>query len=117
MRYVRGYDIDCDNDDDRAISKSSANEIKNTALHISLKSWFTFGRVYGGRLALFVVETSNPKAWYENPFNIDGVTKGMYKGIKQIDPQWVTADLTDANVQDPASMDFYEPTLLCDWWA
>ncbi len=37
------FDIDCDNDDDRAISKSSANEIKNTALHISLKSWFTLG--------------------------------------------------------------------------
>ena len=34
----------------------------------------------------------------------------MYKGIKQIDPQWVTPNLTDANVQDPASMDFYEPT-------
>lgn len=106
----QGYDIDCDNDDDRAISKKLRKRDKKYRITHQLKELVHFGRVYGGRLALFVVETSNPKEWYENPFNIDGVTKGMYKGIKQIDPQWVTADLTDANVQDPASIDFYEPT-------
>ncbi|MDM3728882.1 DUF1073 domain-containing protein [Proteus mirabilis] len=106
----QGYDIDCDNDDDRAISKKLRKRDKKYRITHQLKELVHFGRVYGGRLALFVVETSNPKEWYENPFNIDGVTKGMYKGIKQIDPQWVTPDLTDANVQDPASMDFYEPT-------
>ncbi|WP_311753229.1 DUF1073 domain-containing protein [Proteus columbae] len=106
----QGYDIDCDNDDDRAISKKLRKRDKKYRITHQLKELVHFGRVYGGRLALFVVETSNPKEWYENPFNIDGVTKGMYKGIKQIDPQWVTADLTDANVQDPACMDFYEPT-------
>ena len=106
----QGYDIDCDNDDDRAISKKLRKRDKKYRITHQLKELVHFGRVYGGRLALFIVETSNPKEWYENPFNIDGVTKGMYKGIKQIDPQWVTADLTDANIQDPASMDFYEPT-------
>ncbi|HGN1994241.1 TPA: anti-CBASS protein Acb1 family protein, partial [Proteus mirabilis] len=106
----QGYDIDCDKDDDRAISKKLRKRDKKYRITHQLKELVHFGRVYGGRLALFVVETSNPKEWYENPFNIDGVTKGMYKGIKQIDPQWVTADLTDANIQDPASMDFYEPT-------
>lgn len=106
----QGYDIDCDNDDDRTISKKLRKRDKKYRITHQLKELVHFGRVYGGRLALFVVETSNPKEWYENPFNIDGVTKGMYKGIKQIDPQWVTPDLTDANVQDPASMDFYEPT-------
>ncbi|HCT1986905.1 TPA: DUF1073 domain-containing protein [Proteus mirabilis] len=106
----QGYDIDCDNDDDRTISKKLRKRDKKYRITHQLKELVHFGRVYGGRLALFVVETSNPKEWYENPFNIDGVTKGMYKGIKQIDPQWVTADLTDSNVQDPASMDFYEPT-------
>lgn len=106
----QGYDIDCDNDDDRAISKKLRKRDKKYRITHQLKELVHFGRVYGGRLALFVVETSNPKEWYENPFNIDGVTKGMYKGIKQIDPQWVTPDLTDANVQDPASMDLYEPT-------
>ncbi len=106
----QGYDIDCDNDDDRAISKKLRKRDKKYRITHQLKELVHFGRVYGGRLALFIVETSNPKEWYENPFNIDGVTKGMYKGIKQIDPQWVTADLTDANIQDPASMAFYEPT-------
>lgn len=106
----QGYDIDCDNDDDSAISKKLRKRDKKYRIQHHLKELIHFGRVYGGRLALFVVETSNPKEWYENPFNLDGVTKGMYKGIKQIDPQWVTPDLTDANIQDPASMDFYDPT-------
>ena len=106
----QGYDIDCDNDDDRAISKKLRKRDRKYRISHQLKELVHFGRVYGGRLALFVVETSNPKEWYENPFNLDGVTKGMYKGIKQIDPQWVTPDLTDSNIQDPASMDFYEPT-------
>ena len=39
----QGYDIDCDNDDDRAISKKHRKRDKNTALHISLKSRFTLG--------------------------------------------------------------------------
>ncbi|WP_230086523.1 DUF1073 domain-containing protein, partial [Providencia alcalifaciens] len=106
----QGYDIDCDNDDDSAISKKLRKRDKKYRIQHHLKELIHFGRVYGGRLALFVVETSNPKEWYENPFNLDGVTKGMYKGIKQIDPQWVTPDLTDSNIQDPASMDFYDPT-------
>ncbi|MEX6231144.1 DUF1073 domain-containing protein [Providencia hangzhouensis] len=106
----QGYDIDCDNDDDSAISKKLRKRDKKYRIQHHLKELIHFGRVYGGRLALFVVETSNPKEWYENPFNLDGVSKGMYKGIKQIDPQWVTPDLTDSNIQDPASMDFYDPT-------
>ncbi|WP_323085691.1 DUF1073 domain-containing protein [Providencia alcalifaciens] len=106
----QGYDIDCDNDNEREISKKLRKHDKKYRIQHHLKELIHFGRVYGGRLALFVVETSNPKEWYENPFNLDGVTKGMYKGIKQIDPQWVTPDLTDSNIQDPASMDFYDPT-------
>lgn len=106
----QGYDVDCENDDGREISGKLRKLDKKYQINRHLKDLIHFGRLYGGRLALFVVETSNPQEWYENPFNIDGVTAGMYKGIRQIDPQWVTPDLTDANLQDPASLDFYEPT-------
>ncbi|MGJ7406691.1 phage portal protein, partial [Morganella morganii] len=104
------YDLDCDGGDNHDISKKLRKKDKKYRIQHHMKELIHFGRVYGGRLALFLVETSNPQEWYENPFNPDGVTKGMYKGIKQLDPQWVTPDLTDANLQDPASPDFYEPT-------
>lgn len=38
-----------------------------------------------------------------------GFFENIDKGIKQIDPQWVTPELTEVNLQDPAGLDFYEP--------
>jgi len=72
------------------------------------QSYFT--KVYGIRIAVFDIEHENPEEFYKNPFNIDGVKKNSYKGIKQIDPYWITPDLTGANLSDPTSLDFYEPT-------
>lgn len=69
------------------------------------------GRIFGIRIALFEVESDDPD-YYENPFNIDGVTEGSYKGISQVDPYWV-APILDAEASgNPAARDFYEPT----WW-
>ncbi|MDC9591169.1 DUF1073 domain-containing protein [Xenorhabdus sp. XENO-10] len=103
----QGYDIDCD---DSTIIERLKKRDKKYRIHQVMKELVHFGRVYGGRIALFVVETPNPKEFYENPFNPDGIVPGSYKGIKQIDPQWVTPELTADNVQDPASLHFYEPT-------
>lgn len=75
-----------------------------------LRELVHLGRVYGGRLVLFVVDHENPDEWYKNPFNIDGVKKGTYRGMSQIDPNWVTPVLTEKNLNDPASQEFYEPT-------
>lgn len=69
-----------------------------------------FGRMYGGRVALYRTSSSNPKEYYEKPFNLDGVGKGQYLGIKQIDPNWITPVLTGINLDDPSSPDFYQPT-------
>ncbi|WP_339385134.1 DUF1073 domain-containing protein [Xenorhabdus japonica] len=103
----QGYDIDCE--DSTVIDRLTRLD-KKYRINNAMKELVHFGRVYGGRIALFVVETANPKEFYENPFNPDGIQKGAYKGIKQIDPQWVTPELTADNVQDPASLHFYEPT-------
>jgi len=65
------------------------------------------GRGFGIRVALFKVESPDPK-YYEKPFNIDGVTPGSYKGIVQIDPYWIVPELTFSNVQDPTGLHFYE---------
>lgn len=68
-----------------------------------------FGRIFGIRIAIFKIDTTDDK-FYEEPFNIDGVKPGSYRGISQIDPYWCTPILTSSGVSDPSDMDFYEPT-------
>lgn len=68
------------------------------------------GRIFGIRIAMFVVEYKDKLA-YEKPFNPDGITPGSYKGITQIDPYWITPEL-DFDAVTPGSQHFYEPT----WW-
>lgn len=69
------------------------------------------GRIFGMRVAFFKVNSTDPD-YYEKPFNIDGVTKGSYKGIVQVDPYWCTPMLDGESASDPSSIHFYEPT----WW-
>ena len=66
-------------------------------------------RRFGIRIAIFNV-TSDDDDYYRKPFNIDGVKPGSYKGISQVDPNWIAPILDAQAVANPASMDFYEPT-------
>lgn len=68
-----------------------------------------FQRIYGIRIAMFDIETSDPN-YYEKPFNIDGIRPKSYKGIVQIDPYWIVPELDMDAATDPASRYFYEPT-------
>jgi uncharacterized protein len=70
-----------------------------------------FGRVFGIRHVLPIVEYEDPDA-YIKPFNPDAVRPGSYKGISQIDPYWITPELDQQAAANPANMGFYEPT----WW-
>lgn len=70
-----------------------------------------FSRVFGIRIVMFKIQT-NEKDFYEKPFNIDGIKKGSYLGISQIDPYWITPVLDAEAIADPSSIHFYEPT----WW-
>lgn len=67
------------------------------------------GRIFGIRIALFRVESTDPD-YYEKPFNLDGVTPGSYKGITQIDPYWMAPELDRQSATNPAYQHFYEPT-------
>lgn len=69
------------------------------------------GRVFGIRIVMFKVESKDP-LYYEKPFNPDGITPGSYKGIAQIDPYWITPELSFAASSDPTATDYFEPT----WW-
>ena len=80
-------------------------------LNKNLIEFVQMGRVFGIRIAMFIVESTD-EDYYKNPFNPDGVTPGSYRGISQIDPYWITPQLDDQAAGNPASIDFYEPT----WW-
>lgn len=70
-----------------------------------------FTNVFGIRVVMFKVE-SDDATYYEKPFNIDGVTRGSYRGMAQIDPYWMAPLLDNEASADPSSPHFYEPT----WW-
>lgn len=76
-----------------------------------LREFGTKGRIFGIRIALFEVESKDP-AYYEKPFNIDGVTAGSYKGFSQVDPYWCAPILDITSAAVPTNRNFYEPT----WW-
>ena len=80
-------------------------------LNYNLIQFVQMGRIFGIRIAMFIVETDDDD-YYKNPFNPDGVTPGSYKGISQIDPYWITPQLDTEAAGNPASINFYEPT----WW-
>lgn len=90
-----------------AIHKAS----KRYKINKQMQEWVRLGRVFGIRIAIFQVESTDPK-YYERPFNPDAVTPGSFKGISQVDPYWCTPELNGPSVMDPASQEFYEPT----WW-
>lgn len=84
---------------------------KRFGLNRNMEEFAKFNRVFGIRIALFQVDSTDPE-YYEKPFNPDGVTPGSYKGIAQIDPYWITPELDMRAVANPESRHFYEPT----WW-
>lgn len=80
-------------------------------LNYNLIQFVQMGRVFGIRIAMFIVESDDPE-YYKKPFNPDGVMPGSYKGISQIDPYWITPQLDGDSAANPADINFYEPT----WW-
>lgn len=80
-------------------------------LNKQLVEFVHMGRVFGIRIAMFLVESSDPD-YYSKPFNPDGVTPGSYRGITQVDPYWTAPMLDGQAASNPADPGFYTPT----WW-
>ena len=72
-----------------------------------LEKWMIDSRQFGVAYALPIIE--DPEWDLSQPFNIDGVKKGTYKGIKVIDPFWMRPALTSKSAYDVSSMDFFVP--------
>ena len=109
----KGYDITVN--DGSEVDADIINLIRRTDKRFKIKKnlveFERMNRVFGIRIALFKVSSSDPD-YYLKPFNLDGITPGSYKGIAQVDPYWITPELDEQATADPSAIDFYEPT----WW-
>lgn len=103
-----GWEVSVAGDDSGDIAKMLTCADVDLCVSQNLSQYSHFLRVFGVRIALFVVESNDPE-YYEKPFNIDGVLPGSYKGISQVDPYWCAPLLDNESVSDPAAKDFYEP--------
>lgn len=94
------------------IQEETLNQISEIDKTFNLKENLAelnrFKNIFGVRVAIFEVDSDDPN-YYENEFNIDGVTEGSYLGISQVDPYWMTPMLTAESTSNPAGRHFYEP--------
>lgn len=110
-----GFSVALDNAPTDEVKTEALNAIhkasKRYRLNREMQEWVRLGRVFGIRIAIFQVESTDA-SYYEKPFNPDGIKPGSFRGISQVDPYWCTPELNGPAVMDPASAEFYEPT----WW-
>jgi phage-related protein (TIGR01555 family) len=106
-----GYEVTVNDGDDVSVEIQEALRSYDDEYKVrdNLTELIGMGRIFGIRIAKFVVESSDPD-YYRKPFNIDGVAANSYKGISQIDPYWVLPRLDVEASSNPSAKDFYEPT-------
>lgn len=108
----KGYTISINKDEDIQHEViEEINKLNDQKYHINknMIEYVRMGRIFGIRIAMFEFHGVSDE-FYENPFNLDGVQPFSYKGICQIDPQWITPRLDWRASTDPTSRDYYEPT-------
>lgn len=108
-----GYDITTADGDDLPLDalKILKRWDRKIGMTGQLRDFGTKGRIFGLRIALFLVDSDDPD-YYIKPYNPDGVKPGSYRGISQIDPYWVAPILDADSAGVPSTKHFYEPT----WW-
>jgi len=103
----RGWRVDTNTGDtlDVEVVRKLNKENKRINIKEKIRDFGVFGRVYGYRVAIFLIDGYGAKD-YLAPFNEDGVKQGSYRGILTPDPYFITP-INLSN--DPSSLDFYEP--------
>lgn len=100
-----------DEERDTKVIKELEKAGKRVRLNANMEQFVRLGRIFGIRIVIFDVRSDDPD-YYVKPYNPDGVTKGSYRGIRQVDPYWCAPELDMVAAADPDSAHFYEPT----WW-
>jgi phage-related protein (TIGR01555 family) len=107
----QGFDIvNVDGDDIKPEALKKLHKVnRRMRLNANMLEFVRKGRIFGVRIVLFKVESTD-QDYYLNPFNPDGVTRGSYKGMVQVDPYWCSPQMDVAAASRPDTEHFYEPT-------
>ena len=107
-----GYDLVLKNEEDRdrqenvdILKQAKYIADKKYALDKAIKGFGVNNRTFGVAYALPVIDGVDLEA----PFNIDGVKKGSYKGIKIVEPMWILPEFNQSSLLVPSDLRFYEP--------
>lgn len=111
-----GFDVVVKSKDETR-NKEIADKIAESDVKLKLTEdlveFVRMGRIFGIRVGFFDFAVANRDEFYKNPFNIDAVEPGTYRGISQVDPYWMSPILDVEASSNAASQSFFEPT----WWA
>ena len=121
---ARGFRIDIVTDDDDDDSRQSdenvvrenAKKVRNITKLMNkqykicdvLRNFESDKRKYGVAYCIPVFKDGDDFD-YSKPFNIDGIKKGSFVGMKVIEPIWLSYEFKDDGANSPASLNFYEP--------
>jgi hypothetical protein len=107
----KGYDLKFEDGTSDEIIENVNRLDKEIKIKEQLISAEYHRRVFGLSLPKFNI-LSLDKLYYEKPFNIDGVKKNSYQGIKVVCPYYANASGEGLNTSEPDMIDYQEPT----WW-
>lgn len=110
-----GYDLSIN--EDLGVAPEILEKIKDGCklygIDESLVQFYRMCQIFGIRHALFKFRFDNEqemREFYAAPYNPDGIKKGSFLGISQIDPMWMSPGFDAKDISDPAAINFYNPT-------
>lgn len=107
ISYAQNNDNDEEVDNEKLVEMKRVSDkdfhIKEICYHANVNK-----KTFGISLVVPVIDGVD----YKQPYSIDKVKKGSYKGMVVVEPYWVAPQLDADAVTNPMNIGFQEPT----WW-
>lgn len=104
--YKIAYSDDSPDTDEKRLLEIKTESQKRYKINKICEEMEIQKKTYGYSLCIPVIDGAD----YEKPFNPDGIKEGSYKGMKVIEPYWISPLLDSEAATDPTSLHYFEPT-------
>lgn len=98
-------ELETDEEKEEEATELTDLTLKKYQLAEKLRQHIKNSRVFGVSYALLCIDGID----YSQPFNLDSVRPGSFKGISIIDPVWLAPQWNSGALNNPGSPNFYEP--------
>ena len=98
-------ELETDEEKEEEATELTDLTLKKYHLAEKLRQHIKNSRVFGVSYALLCIDGID----YSQPFNLDSVRPGSFKGISIIDPVWLAPQWNSGALNNPGSPNFYEP--------